>query len=134
MRDDDTIRRVLAQFKDVAVVGLSANPARVSHSATAVVMEHGYRITPVNPRYSEVFGLTCYPDLLSIPHSIDIVNLFQRPENVEPFVEQAITVGAKVIWMQLGIVNERAASRAREAGLDVVMDRCMKLELLRLGH
>lgn len=126
------IDRILNCYRDVAVVGLSENPARVSNNATGVVMAHGYRITPVNPRYQKVFGLTCYPNLLAVPHPIDIVNLFQRSENVPPFVEQAIAIGAKVIWMQLGIVNEAAARRASDAGLEVIMDRCMKVELLRM--
>ncbi len=131
MSDSATIKKILASYHQVAVVGLSANPARISHSATAVIMAHGYNVTPVNPRYDEVFGKACYPDLISVPHPIEVVNLFQRSENVEPFVEQAIAIGAKAIWMQLGIVNLQVAAKARAAGLDVVMDRCMKVELLR---
>jgi len=111
---------------------LSPKLARPSYRATLYMQQQGYLITPVNPQHSEILGERCYPDLRSIPHPIEVVDLFQRAENVAPFVEQAIEIGAKVIWMQLGIVNHAAAALAERAGLAVVMDRCMKIEHARL--
>jgi predicted CoA-binding protein len=105
---------------------------RPSYFAAKYLKDHGFEIVPVNPNYQEILGEKCYPDLLSIPGKIDVVDLFQKPEQVMPFVEQAISVGAKVVWMQLGIVNEAAANKARAAGLEVVMDHCMKIEYARL--
>ncbi len=116
----------------VAAVGLSANWYRPSYFAAKYLQEHGYRVIPVNPSYEEILGEKCYPSLLEIPEPVDVVQIFQQPDRVPPFVEQAIKIGAKVVWMQLGIVNEEAAARAREAGLEVVMDRCMKIEHARL--
>ena len=132
MTDIPTLRRILATCRRVAVVGLSANWYRPSYFAARYLVEHGFEVTPVNPNYTEVMGLTCYPDLRTIPHPVDVVDLFQRSEAVAPFVEDAIAIGAKVVWMQLGVVNEAAAARARAAGLEVVMDRCMKIEYARL--
>lgn len=132
MTDSDQIRRVLRENKTLAVVGLSANEMRPSYFASKYMQDHGYRIIPVNPRYDEILGEKCYPDLTSIPEPVDIVDLFQRADRVMPFVEQAIEIGAKVIWMQLGVVNEEAAELARNAGLEVVMDRCVKIEYARL--
>lgn len=132
MTDSNTLRRILKENKTIAVVGLSANEMRPSYFAAKYLKEHGYRIIPVNPNYQEVLGEPCYPDLPSIPDPVDIVDLFQRSEQVPPFVEQAIAMQAKVIWMQLGVINEEAAEKARNAGLDVVMDRCMKIEYARL--
>ncbi len=132
MTDSNQIRRVLKENKTLAVVGLSANEMRPSFFASKYMQDHGYRIIPVNPRYDEILGEKCYADLTSIPEPIDIVDLLQRADRVMPFVEQAIEIKAKVIWMQLGVVNEEAAALAREAGLDVVMDRCVKIEYARL--
>jgi predicted CoA-binding protein len=130
--DSNRIRRILRENKTLAVVGLSANEMRPSYFASKYMQDHGYRIIPVNPRYDEILGEKCYPDLTSIPEPVDIVDLFQRADRVMPFVEQAIEIKAKVIWMQLGVVNEEAAALARDAGLDVVMDRCVKIEYARL--
>ena len=130
--DIPTLRRILLETRVIASVGLSANWYRPSYFAAKYLQEHGYRIIPVNPNYQEILGEKCYASLLDIPERVDVVQLFQRAERVPPFVEEAIKIGAKVVWMQLGVVNEEAAARAREAGLEVVMDRCMKIEHARL--
>ena len=132
MTDIVTLRRILDEHRVVASVGLSANWYRPSFFAAKYLQEHHYRVIPVNPRYGEILGETCYPNLVDIPHPVDVVQLFQRADRVPAFVEDAIRIGAKVVWMQLGIVNEAAAERARRAGLDVVMDYCMKIEHARL--
>lgn len=132
MSELERIRRILAENRSVAVVGLSANEMRPSYFAAKYLHDHGYTVVPVNPRYEEILGQRCYPDLRSIPFPVDVVDLFQRSENVAPFTDDAIAIGARVLWMQLGVVNEAAAARAREAGLEVVMDRCMKIEYARL--
>ena len=130
--DIRTLRRILHDYKRVAMVGLSADWYRPSNFAAKYLLDRDFEVTPVNPKYDEILGQKCYPDLASIPTPIDIVDLFQRPDRVPLFVDQAIEIGAKVVWMQLGIVNEEAAQKARDAGLEVVMDRCMKIEYARL--
>ncbi len=132
MTDSNQLRKILQENKTLAVVGLSANDMRPSYFAAKYMQDHGYRIIPVNPRYNEILGEKCYPDLLSIPEPVDMVDLFQRSERVIPFVEQAIEIRAKVVWMQLGVINQDAASIASSAGLEVVMDRCVKIEYARL--
>ncbi len=132
MIDIQTLRRIYRHNKTVAVVGLSANWYRPSYFAAKYLQDHGYRVIPVTPTYTEVLGERCYARLEDVPEPVDVVNLFQRPENVPPHVEAAIRIGAKVVWMQLGIVNEPAAQQARAAGLEVVMDRCIKIEYARL--
>jgi predicted CoA-binding protein len=114
------------------MVGLSADWYRPSNFAAKYLLDRDFDVIPVNPKYDEILGQKCYPDLASIPTPVDIVDLFQRPDRIPPFVDQAIEIGAKVVWMQLGIINEEAAQKAREAGLEVVMDRCMKIEYARL--
>ena len=130
--DIPTLRRILSEYRRVAMVGLSADWSRPSNFAAKYLLEHGFEVYPVNPKYTEILGQPCYPDLGSIPHPVEVVDLFQRAERVGPFVDEAIAIGARVLWMQLGVVNEAAAQRAREAGLEVVMDRCMKIEYARL--
>ena len=130
--DIRTLRRILNDYKRVAMVGLSDDWYRPSNFAAKYLLDHGFEVTPVNPKYESILGQKSYPDLASIPHPIDIVDLFQRAERVPMFVDQAIEIGARVVWMQLGIVNEEAAQKAREAGLEVVQDRCMKIEYARL--
>lgn len=130
--DDATIRQILNECRTVAMVGLSGNWYRPSYFTAKYLIEHGYTIFPVNPNYDEILGQKCYPDLGSIPHQVAVVDLFQRAQEVPKFVQPAIDIGAKVLWLQLGIVNEAAATTAREAGLGVVMDRCMKIEYARL--
>jgi predicted CoA-binding protein len=130
--DSGRLRRILGQSRRVAVVGLSMDEMRPSYFAAKYMQDHGYEIVPVNPNYAEILGRKCYATLQDIPGPVDIVDLFQRAERVMPFVEQAIRIGARVVWMQLGIVNEAAAEKARAAGLEVVMDRCVKIEYARL--
>lgn len=132
MADVAELRRILTENKSIAVVGLSANESRPSFFAAKYMQDHGYKVIPVNPRYEEVLGQTCYPDLESIPDTVDIVDVFQRADRVMQTAESAIKIGAKVLWMQLGVVNHEAAGLASEAGLTVVMDKCVKIEYARL--
>lgn len=132
MTDIDTLRRILTEYKRVAIVGLSADWSRPSNFVAKYLLEHGFEVIPVNPKYDEILGQKCYPELTAIPTPVDIVDLFQRSERVPPFVDAAIEIGAKVVWMQLGVVHEEAAEKARQAGLEVVMDRCIKIEYARL--
>lgn len=125
-------KEILTSSRVVAVVGVSSNTGKVSYSVASYLKEQGYRIIPVNPNETKVLGEVCYPDLKSIPEAVDVVNIFRRPEDVPPIVEEAIAIKAKAVWMQLGIVNEKAAERAREAGIEVVMDRCIRVEHMRL--
>lgn len=123
--ETDTIERLLQTVDTIAVVGLSSQRQRAGYYVPAYLQRQGYRIIPVNPYLDEALGEEAYPDLHAVPYEVDLVLLFRRSEAVPPFVEQAIEIGAKAIWMQSGIVNREAAERAREAGLDVVMDTCM---------
>lgn len=132
MADIQTLRRILKENRTIAVVGLSAKWYRPSFFAAKYLQDHGYRIIPVNPNYDEILGETCHPDLRSIPEPVEVVDLFQRSERVPPYVADAVAIGARVVWMQIGVVNDEAAAVARNAGLDVVMDRCMKIEHARL--
>ncbi|MDK1029223.1 MAG: CoA-binding protein [Anaerolineae bacterium] len=126
MNEEQFLREILESTKTIATVGLSTNPAKVSNEIGAYLQNAGYRVIPVNPKADEILGEKSYPDLLSIPVPIDVVQIFRKPEDVPPVVEAAIKVGAKVVWMQEGIVNEEAAEVGREAGLKVVMDACMR--------
>ena len=130
--DIPTLRRILHEQRTVAVVGLSANWHRPSNFAAKYLQEHGYRVIPVNPAYDEVLGERCYPDLKSVPEPVGVVVIFRRVDEVPPVVDDAIAIGARVVWMQLGVIHVEAAARARDAGLEVVMDRCMKIEHARL--
>ncbi len=132
MEDIVTLRRILTQSKVIAMVGLSANWYRPSFFAAKYLQDHGYRIIPVNPRYDEVLGETCYSTLESVPEQVDVVDIFQRSERVLPFAQSAIDIGAKVVWLQLGVVNQEVADKVLSAGLTVVQDRCMKIEHARL--
>lgn len=132
MDDIQTLRRILKDNHVIAVVGLSANWYRPSYFAAKYMLDHGYRVIPVNPSYQEVLGQECYPSLRDIPEKVDIVDCFRKSEEIVPLAEDAIAIGAKVLWMQIGVVNEAAAEKARRAGLDVVMDRCVKIEHARL--
>jgi predicted CoA-binding protein len=123
--------RILETYKRIAMVGLSSNPFRPSHFAAIYMISEGYDVTPVNPRESEILGRQSYPSLRDVPGPLEIVDIFREPAAVPEIVEDAIARGAKVIWMQLGVIHEKAAARAREAGLDVVMDRCVKIEHAR---
>jgi predicted CoA-binding protein len=130
--DINTLRRILKQSRVLAVVGLSANWYRPSYFAAKYMLEHGYRIVPVNPQYREVLGQKCYASLREIPEKVDLVDVFRKTGDVMPIAEDAIAIGARVLWQQLGVRNEAAAERARAAGLETVMDRCVKIEHARL--
>jgi len=123
---------ILKTCQTVAVVGLSPKPNRPSNIVASYLQENGYKIIPVNPRAGEILGEVCYANLSSIPDPVDVVNIFRRPKEVPPIVEEAIEIGAKAVWMQEGVINEEAAARARKAGLLVVMDRCMLKEHQKL--
>src|SRR5947209_19975583 len=124
----DTILELLKKYKTIAVVGLSSNPMRPSHGVTEYMQGAGYRIIPVNPNETEVLGEKSYARLEDVPEKIDIVNVFRRAEEVPPVVESAIRIGAKAVWMQLGVENEEAAAKARAAGLVVIEDACILVE------
>ena len=130
----DIIKEILEYGKTLAVVGLSSKAMRPSHGVSAYMQGCGYRIIPVNPQEREVLGETSYPDLDSVPDAVDIVDIFRRSEFVPEIVEAAIRKGAKMIWMQEGVVHEQAARRAQAAGLAVVMDHCILKEHRRLAH
>ncbi len=122
------IEDILQSCHTIAVVGLSSDPSRPSYRVAHYLKEHGYRVIPVNPEYKEILDEVCYPDLASVPDPIDLVDIFRRSEHVSPIVDAAASVGAKVIWMQEGVVNEEAAAHARKAGMEVVMDKCIMKE------
>ena len=137
MHDDiNTLRRILKESRVLAVVGLSAQWHRPSYFAAKYMLEHGYRVIPVNPQYQEVLGQKCYASLRDIPRSVvgqvDLVDVFRKTADVLPVAEDAIAIGAKVFWQQLGVKNEAAAALARSKGLETVMDRCVKIEHGRL--
>jgi predicted CoA-binding protein len=122
---------ILERTRRIAMVGLSSNQYRPSHFAAMYLLAEGYEVIPVNPREEIILGQKCYPSVKAIPGPIDVVDIFREPAAVPAIVEEAIEVGAKVVWMQLGVINEDAAARASQAGLQVVMDRCMKIEHAR---
>ena len=124
----NTEETILRSSKTIAIVGLSPKDDRPSFTVGSYLKEQGYRVIPVNPAATEILGEKSYPDLASIPEKIDAVDIFRRPEEVPPIVEDAIKIGAKAVWMQLGIKNQPAAEIARQAGLDLVMDACMLME------
>lgn len=129
---DQDLKDILLTAKTIAIVGLSDKPDRDSYRVAEYLQRHGYRIIPVNPVIESVLGEKSYASVTDIPHPVDVVDIFRKPDAVGPIVEEAIAAGAKVVWMQLGVVNEAAAETARRAGLQVVMDRCMKVEHGRL--
>jgi len=130
--EDKKLKDILKTAKVIAVVGLSPNPARDSYEVAEYLQQAGYRIIPVNPKADRILGEKVYPDLRSIPEPIDVVDIFRRSEYVPAIVDEALEIGAKTIWMQLGVVHEEAARKAADAGLEVVMDRCMLREHKRL--
>jgi predicted CoA-binding protein len=132
MNSDQEMKEILLTTKVIASVGLSGNQQKESYGIGLYLQEQGYQVIPVNPTATEILGEKAYPDLESVPVKIDVVQVFRKPEDVPPVVEDAIKVGAKVVWMQEGIVNEEAAKKAREAGLQVVMDACMRATHRRL--
>lgn len=128
MDKEQTIHKILGETKSIAVVGLSSSPDRAGYYVPAYLQRAGYQILPVNPNLDQALGEIAYPDLISIQDPVDLVLVFRRPENIPDIVDEAIAIGAKAVWMQLGIVNESAAQKARAAGLEVVMDACMMVE------
>jgi predicted CoA-binding protein len=126
------IDKLLRETKTIAVVGISSDDERPGYTVPAYLQAQGYRIIPVNPYLEHRLGEVAYPDLRSIPDTVDLVLLFRRSEAVPPFIDDAILIDAKSVWMQLGVIHEPAADRARKAGLDVVMDKCMAIEHRRL--
>ena len=132
MNSDKEMKEILLSAKTIASVGLSSNQEKESYWIVAYLMEQGYRIIPVNPTATEILGEKAYPDLSSIPDKVDVVQVFRKPEDVPPVVDEAIKIGAKVVWMQEGIRHEESAKKAREAGLQVIMDACMRATHRRL--
>jgi predicted CoA-binding protein len=133
--DIPTLRRILHENRRIAVVGISAEWHRPSYFVGKYLLEHGYTMIPVNPKYAEVLGRRCYPDLKAAASEagpIDLVDCFRRAEDIPALADEAIAIGARVLWMQLGVINDAAARKARAAGLQVVMDRCVKIEHGRL--
>lgn len=130
--DQATIERVLTDYRTWAVVGLSDNPARASHRVAAYLQSRGFRIIPVNPVAEQILGEKAYPDLASVPEPVDVVDVFRRSSRAGVHVDEAIAIGAKAVWLQLDVIDEEAAVRARTAGLDVIMDRCPAIEYPRL--
>jgi predicted CoA-binding protein len=132
MSDIRTLRQVLQNHRAIAVVGLSADWFRPSYFAAKYMQEHGYRIIPVNPKYTEILGEVCYPSLKDIPHPVDIVDVFRKPADTPAIAQESVDIGAKVFWLQLGVINQNAQAIAENAGLTVVADRCVKIEHARL--
>jgi len=132
MDDINTLRRILRECRVLAVVGLSADWYRPSYFAAKYMQEHGYRVIPVNPKYDTILGQRCYKSLRDIPEKVDLVDIFRKTQDVMPIAEDAIAIGARVLWQQLGVKNDAAAAKARAAGLEAVMDRCVKIEHGRL--
>lgn len=130
--DDDVLRRILENSRIIAMVGISPKEDRPSNGVARFLMARGYTVIPVNPGQTEILGQRCYPSLRDIPVKVDMVDVFLKAEDVPPVVAEAVSIGAKVLWLQLGIINQQAAEMARAAGLDVVMDRCPKIEIPRL--
>jgi predicted CoA-binding protein len=130
---DAELERLLTSTRTIAMVGASSNPERPSYGVFSRLVRAGYRVIPVNPRETVVQGERAYPSLTAVPEPIDLVDVFRRPEATPPIADEAVRVGAKVLWLQLGIVNEDAAARARAGGLIVVMDACLAVVVARLG-
>lgn len=126
MSMNEEMKKILLSAKTIASVGLSSNPNKESFGVAQYLKDQGYRIIPVNPAATEIMGQKAYPDLSSVSAKVDVVQVFRKSEDVMPVVDEAIKIGAKVVWMQEGIVNEEAAQKARAAGLQVVMDMCMR--------
>ena len=124
---------ILNDYRIIAMIGLSPDPNRPSHRVAKYLINHGYKVIPVNPDAQEILGARSFSNMSSIPEPIEIVDIFRRSEEVMPIVDEAIKIGAKVVWMQEGVINEEAASKARDAGILVVMDRCMLKEHKRLN-
>ena len=131
--DDQTLKELMANVKTIAVVGLSTNPSKDSYRVAEYLKDQGYRIIPVNPAAKEIMGLTSYPDLASIPDPVDVVDVFRKPEHTPAIADEAAAIGAKILWLQLGIRNQEAKEKAKKAGLIFVQDACMLREHMRLA-
>ncbi len=129
---EEALIRILRECRTLAVVGLSPKSSRASNSVSRYMQARGYRIIPVNPGQTEILGERCYPDLRAIPEAVDLVNVFRNPDDCVPVARDAVAIGAKVLWMQLGVVNEEAKRIAEAGGLTVVMDRCIKIDHMDL--
>lgn len=132
MYSDQELRVILQEMRTIAIVGISDKEDRPSYRVARYLQEQGYKIIPVNPRLTEVLGEKAYPDLQSIPEPVDVVDVFRKPEEVVSIARDAVAIGAKVLWLQLGIKNEEAEQLAREAGLKTISDLCIKIEHTRL--
>ncbi len=132
MEDVEKLRRILADANNIAIVGLSDKPYRPSYFVAKYLIEHGYKVIPVTPMATEILGLTCYPTLADVPEPVDIVDCFRRSEEMVSLCQQAIEIKASALWMQLRVINVDAKKMAEDAGLDVVMDRCAKIEHARI--
>lgn len=130
--DPAVAKKILESYRTFAIVGCSADPARASHSVATYLIDQGYEVFAVNPNEQQCFGRDCYPDLRSLPVGVEVVDIFRRSEFVAPHVDEAIEIGAKAIWMQLGVIDTGSAEKAAAAGLDVVMDRCPAIDHPRL--
>jgi len=132
IEDDNAVETILRKARTIAVVGASPKPGRDSGTIASFLAAKGYAVFPVNPVYQEVLGMKCYPDLTSIGSPVDIVDIFRKPDEVMPIIDEAIATGAKTVWMQLGVVNAEAAKKAEQAGIQVIMDRCIAVDYRRL--
>jgi hypothetical protein len=132
IEDDNAVETILRKARTIAVVGASPKPGRDSRTIASFLAAKGYAVFPVNPVYQEVLGMKCYPDLTSIGSPVDIVDIFRKPNEVMPIIDEAIATGAKTVWMQLGVVNAEAAKKAEQAGIQVIMDRCIAVDYRRL--
>ena len=126
------LRRILKENHTIAIVGLSADWFRPSYFAAKYMQEHGFRIIPVNPKYTEILGEKCYPDLKSIPEKVDMVDVFRKSADCAPIAKEAVAIGAKVLWLQLGVENDEAKAIAESGGVEFVENRCVKIEYARL--
>lgn len=130
----EKLQAIFSTTRTIAVVGLSPKKSRPSYQVADYMIQAGYNVIPVNPGQNEILGRVCYPDLQSIPEPVDVVDIFRRADQVVPVIQEAIAIGARVVWMQQGIINDQAAVLAENAGLLVIMDRCLKVEHMQLAN
>ncbi|MEI7474516.1 MAG: CoA-binding protein [bacterium] len=129
---NEEIKEILKTTKTIAIVGISDDPTKASNSVAKYLINTGYEVIPINPKYEEILGLKCYPDLKSIPVKIDMVDVFRKPDVLESVINEAINIKPKTIWLQLGLCNNEAAEKARSHGIKVVMNKCTKIEHMNL--
>jgi predicted CoA-binding protein len=128
MKKANRLREILQNYQRIAVVGLSNNPERPSHQVASYLLRHGYNVIPVNPSLTEVLGRRCYPSLRDIPGGVDMVDCFRKPEDLAAVVEDTIAIGARCLWLQLGVAETKAIQRAEDHGIEVIVERCIKIE------